>query len=283
MLSVFGDESHDETRQRVFAVGALLGDAKQWGGLEQRWRELTNGRVFHAADCESRRGEFRDLSDEQCQRLHRDLTRILAESGLIGWGAAVDIAGAKSAFPESRPDQPYVSCFIRTIKFLAGKAYICIPRDKVEFTFDQNPETQYNAGLLYQHMIVSDEWTGDTLFAEKISFASRKCVGIQAADLWARELMKRFDSFTFNNRTIPRQQWKTLRGTDRFGADFICAGYFDDLKNRYESISADLGMKQGAYRAWLDKTHRQDNQSNRIQYTMQVDAEKGTGKTQEAL
>jgi hypothetical protein len=73
-----------------------------------------------------------------------------------------------------------------------------IPRDKVEFTFDQHKETQYNAGLLYEWITAhKPDNTG------KVSFASRAEPGVQAADLWARELMKRCDTHCSMTRRAP--------------------------------------------------------------------------------
>src|ERR1035437_1693861 len=37
MYSVFGDESHDEKRQRVFAVAGLFGSHEDWAQIEARW------------------------------------------------------------------------------------------------------------------------------------------------------------------------------------------------------------------------------------------------------
>ena len=48
------------------------------------------------------------------------------------------------------PDIPYYDCFLKTVIKLSDFAAHFIPRDKVEFTFDQHKETQYNAGLLYE-------------------------------------------------------------------------------------------------------------------------------------
>jgi hypothetical protein len=281
VLSVFGDESSDETKQRVFVVGGLLGDTQQWDGLAPKWNETTGGRIFHAAECESGYGDFRGLSEETRHRLHRDLTRVLAESGLIGWGAAIDLKAATANFPEMLPHQPRFSCFVRVIQHFASVGSQCIPRDSLEFTFDQHPETQYNSGLLYNYM--ATEWTDEPAFlAEKISFASRKYVGIQAADLWAREMMKRFDSFIRDDRSTPRLQWQMLRETNRFYGEFICSGYFEDFKARYDSISAEVGMNQNEYQEWLVRKRRQDNQTNRIEYMMMVDALERAGKTEEA-
>jgi hypothetical protein len=46
VLSVLGDESSDETKQRVFVVGGLLGDTQQWERFAPKWNEATGGRIF---------------------------------------------------------------------------------------------------------------------------------------------------------------------------------------------------------------------------------------------
>ena len=52
ILSVFGDESADETKQRVFAISGVFGLESEWLRAEAAWTALTNGEVFHAADWE---------------------------------------------------------------------------------------------------------------------------------------------------------------------------------------------------------------------------------------
>ena len=37
MLSVFGDGSADETKQRLFAVGGVIGSEEAWLQLERKW------------------------------------------------------------------------------------------------------------------------------------------------------------------------------------------------------------------------------------------------------
>ena len=39
-LTVYGDESHDEQRQRVSAVAGLLGDKSDWDGADQSMARL---------------------------------------------------------------------------------------------------------------------------------------------------------------------------------------------------------------------------------------------------
>jgi hypothetical protein len=68
MVSVYGDESADETKQRVFAVAALIGTYSQWSWLRSRWSERTGGKEFHAAKCES---EYANDPDPQ---KHKDIS-----------------------------------------------------------------------------------------------------------------------------------------------------------------------------------------------------------------
>jgi hypothetical protein len=99
MLSVFGDESNDPTKARVFAVAGLLGDHNQWRSFREQWNTRMSGLVFHAADCESGYGDFRQMPENDRHRLHRDLTGLVAQSGLIGYGYAIDLAGCRTAAP----------------------------------------------------------------------------------------------------------------------------------------------------------------------------------------
>jgi len=47
VYSVFGDESSDATKSRVFAVAALFGNDDDWQILKDSWLDRTGGVVFH--------------------------------------------------------------------------------------------------------------------------------------------------------------------------------------------------------------------------------------------
>lgn len=83
MLSVFGDESADETTQRVFAVAGVVGTDEMWATLEAAWLESTGGIPFHAKDCESDQADYAHTAHEDNLNLYRDLTLLLAKSGLV--------------------------------------------------------------------------------------------------------------------------------------------------------------------------------------------------------
>jgi hypothetical protein len=272
MLWIYGDESHDSSKQRVFVVAGLLGDAGQWASLKESWTERTGGTTFHAADCESGYGDYRNAAADDRGRLHLDLTRILANSGTIGWGLGIDLAGCRRAFPDMLPAQIYCSGFLRTLDFLLNKAHSRTPPQPVEIVFDRHPETKHNFGLLFQYASEEGEWKKQGSLPANVKFATRAEIGIQAADLWAREMMKFLDGNLFSKDYVPRPQWTTLMSTRRFGGDLQLTEYFDDMKRKMPALEAQTGMSSAEYVVWLQKKRRHDNQSNRIAYMMDVAA-----------
>ena len=78
MLSVYGDESADETKQRVFAVAGVVGLEESWEAVEGSWVARTNGIPFHANDCDSDFGDYRNTPHLENKALYRDLSLILA-------------------------------------------------------------------------------------------------------------------------------------------------------------------------------------------------------------
>ncbi len=127
------------------------------------------------------------MPENERYRLHRELTGLIAASGLIGYGHAIDLAGCRAVAPsvmQEFPDMPYYDCFLKTVIKLSDFAGLFVPRDTVAFTFDRHRETEYNAALLYAWMTAHKP-----KLAESVSFGNRSEPGIEAADLWARELM----------------------------------------------------------------------------------------------
>ncbi|HEX5423984.1 MAG TPA: hypothetical protein VFW94_10570 [Candidatus Acidoferrales bacterium] len=264
MLTIFGDESADSINQKAFAVAGLLGDESQWTALRKKWKERTGGKVFHASDCECDQNDFKGIPHADNLGLYKDLTIILAESGLMGFGAAIDLVGLRKYFSDAREENPYLSCFLRTVKYLGERAQQCIPSYEVEVIFNQHPTNEYNAGLIYQYLRMNQDWGVRALFAEKVSFASRKEIGIQAADLWAREIMKELE-----NRMDSRPRRKSmlaLEETHLFGADILLEGFYRGMRENYVKLSHELEMRPADYVKWLN--NRQDNESNRILYMM---------------
>ena len=148
MLRAYGDESMDETKQRVCAVAAVIGTEENWKFLEERWLARNSGTPFHAKDCDVNPGggDYAERSHSENRQLYRDLSVMLADSGILGAGVAVDVQAQKDAFPDSTVFV-YYRAFLHVIGFLQSQAEL--NADIVEITFDARQESDHNAALLY--------------------------------------------------------------------------------------------------------------------------------------
>jgi hypothetical protein len=275
VLSVFGDESIDESQRRVFAVAGLFGSEAQWDALEVKWKTRTNGIAFHAADCESDQRDYVNFSHAENQTLYKDLTTLLVDSKLVGYGVAIDLVSQNKYLGELLPESPYYKCFGEIVLFFARQAYLSIPQEQVKFTFDQRLETQYNSTFLYDYMATLPEWEHRSYIHQEVSFASRKMVGIQAADLWAREIMKHLDNQIGPKKRDTRRSFIALQDSKRFGANWYVGEYFDGLAKAIAAMDAPSGMgafQQGAYKEWLTQGRHSDSYAMRIKYVTQRDA-----------
>jgi hypothetical protein len=238
MLSVFGDESADETLKRVFAVAGLVGTDEMWEHLEPRWVARNGGIPFHAKDCDSDHGDYEEIPHAENKALYRDLAIMLAESGVAGYGIAFDLVAARRWFPDS-PEISYYKGFIEVVQ--AMKNFAINNHETVKFTFDMRPEGEHNTGLLYGTCRLDIEWAQYT-FSE-ISFAcAQDNPRLQMADLFARETMKALDNKIGPKKRDPRKSWLALYNTRRFTIEVLSDEWFDGLKQRMPKLEEATGM-----------------------------------------
>jgi hypothetical protein len=268
VYAVFGDESHDETRARVFAVAGIFGSRKDWKRLRAKWSVRTGGRVFHAADCDTDRGEFADTSHSENKRLYRDLANLLAESKLLGFGTAMDLGGHRIFFPDTPNYVPYYICFRDVIIQCINWTMMSVPQGIVKFTFDSRRESNYNAGVLYDYLVNCPEWKDQEF--DEIAFASKKNTGIQVADLYAREVMKHLDNMIGPVKRPMRRSMTALRKTSRFGCNLLMTEYFENFRQKYVDLSERIGMTRKAYLEWLNKHKLEDCISSRHRYLISL-------------
>ena len=266
LYTVYGDESSDDTKSRVFAVAGVFGSEKDWAEIKRAWLERAGGVIFHASDCETDQGDFAKNSHAENLVLYRDLSQLLAKSNLMGRGHAMDMAAWHKYFAGGAEEIPYLTCF-RNVVYECGKlADMCVPGDEVEFTFDGRPETEYNAGLLYDYMAKMKEWGASQRLSEKVSFASRKYVGIQVADLLARETMKHLDNIIGPVQRNTRRSMQAILATRRFEFRFLTHEYFESFRRKLSDFARKLGVDYGEYLRWLERKRLVDNMSNRHAY-----------------
>lgn len=263
MLFVNGDESMDETNQRVCAVAGLIGWDEQWTALEWKWVNRTNGIPFHANDCDSDQGDYGSRPHWENKALYRDLTILLADSGLAGYGQAIDLSARSAIFPESE-DISYYTAFQRVI--MAMKNFASHAGDMAELTFDMRLESAHNAGFLYGCLRESEpDWM--VHLASKISFEFAKDnPRIQVADLLAREAMKALDNQVGPVKRKIRKSWQALLDTHRFLIDAFSVEWFTDLKRKMPEAEKQMNMNRDMYIEWLRQRNRQHNISNMFQF-----------------
>lgn len=257
ILSVFGDESADETKERVFAVAGVIGSEAQWQKLEAQWVERSKGRVFHANHCDSDQGEYRNTPHRENKELYKDLTQLLAVSEMGGFGFAIDLKGQKEVFPNA-PDISYYKCLTEVMDAMTRCAVF--NKCSVKFTFDQHPETEYNTGVIFR-TLTDFPVLGKHLFPNA-SFDSRRNPRIQVADLFARETMKALDNVVGPVKRPPRKSLTALTDTQRFHVLAVQRDYFEDMKRKMPEAQKITGMEEHKYHQWLKDNNRQHNITN---------------------
>jgi hypothetical protein len=266
LYTVNGDESADETKSRVFAVSGVFGSEQDWDELKRAWVERTGGVIFHATECETNQGDFKETSDPENKALYKDLVRLLCESHLMGRSFAMDMIGWNKHFAGALEDIPYLTCFRNVVYECGHLASLSVPQDNVEFTFDQHPETNHNAGVLYTYMAQMKEWSASPYLHHKVSFASRKYVGIQVADLLARETMKHLDNQVGPVKRPTRLSFKALLAAKRFSFSFLTESYFESFRRNIDRLSDQRGVDYGDYQRWLEENGLINNMSNVHRY-----------------
>jgi hypothetical protein len=263
MIFAYGDESSDETHQRVFAVGAVVGSEEQWQALECLWLSRVGDIPFHAKDCDSDKGEYTKFSHEANKQLYADLTRLLAGSALGGWGVAINLIAQREVFPDT-PDMSYYKGFSEVVEHMKNCAHY--NNQTVKFVFDTRKESTYNTSLLFGMLRAIPEWK--RFFQGELEFeCASKNPRVQVADLFVREAMKALDNVVGPVKRPMRRSWKALLETDRFHVDALSYDWFLSLKKDMPRLEESIGASMVDYAAWLrDRNLGSDNISNRLIY-----------------
>ena len=269
IFSVFGDESADETKQRVFAVSGVIGTEEEWAIAEEAWLRQTNGEIFHAADW-----EYAGRKDD-----YKALTQVLTSVPIAGVVYALDLVAFNAVFPNTLRESCYMKCFSRVVLDVAGNAerfnnQLSDPDKvtKVEFTFDNRPETEFSAARAYASFMNEPEWSAASLLADKISFQCRSNPRIQMADLIAREGMKELDRRVGPVSFPERKSKIALEQSGHFRFFSLDREFLEAERVRQAELEKD-GVSEAAYHAWLTRKGAQDTWDNKVRFLEYIDAE----------
>jgi len=255
VVDAFGDESADETQQRIFAVAAIAASDDEWKQLETAWLERTGPVRFHATDCESDRGDYKNFPHAENKALYRDLTHILGRSDAWGFGAAYDLASYRAIFPSVDQDTCYIRALLEVIGFFGRLSEQHFNKDVIRFTFDSREQSNYSAGKVYDLAVRDGE---NRCLFDEITFASstssKRHVALEMADLFAYETMKELDNRIGPVRRRRRRSLDALTERGHFGCDFFMREYFEDMDRKLGQVSKrDPAFSWESYQEWLRK------------------------------
>lgn len=268
MLSAFGDESADETSQRVFCVAAIVAPAESWNDLKGAWVDRTGPTPFHATDCDSDQGDYSNTRHADNKALYKDLTQILSQGTVRGYARAVGLRAYNEHFPGTPRDMTYYWTFLHVVHQLT-KFSISLG-SQIDFTFDSRKESDGNAGYLYSIFASSPDYIDSV--SSKVSFeCSKKNPEIQMADLFAREAMKELDRDFVLPRRERRKSLQCLLDSKRFDVEIYDDEYFRDFKAKFSEVETSAGMSKLEYAQWLSErgdgeNAAPDNPRNRMRY-----------------
>ena len=263
---MYGDESADETKSRVFTIAGVVGTEAEWLLAGREWLRRTRGIPFHATDVESK-----DVRDDDRQKhkdnlkLYFDLTQVLAKSHLAGWAFSLDLQDYHAVFPEI-PDRDWA--YYKCLSDLIGAAtrtarkFNGDPKEgddiRLEFTFDSRLESNGTAGTLYSMMANHPDWRGSGVFDTKIAFESgRREPRLEMGDLLAREAMKELDRQITQAPRPKRGARVALEETGKFHFVDRRRVYWDSLKAMVARPEAAELMLE--YERWLVRTGKVQN------------------------
>jgi len=266
-LIAYGDDSADETKSRVFAAATVVARQEEWDAFNIRWLDRNGDRPFHATDCDSDEGDFKHTDHKSNKKLYGDNVHLFINSPLMGAGVSISIRDYEELFPFSPSNEwPYYMCFSGAIACIAKIGQLSIPPERVKVTFDRNINRDYNADALYNFMVHQQSWDSSAILEDTIEFANhRQSIGVQVADLLARESMKDLDNRLAPVRRGRRQSLRELLNSNRFAC--IC---YDRPKLEAHRIGADQlhgDIERGkAYRQWLNDKRLADSIQSRLRF-----------------
>jgi hypothetical protein len=267
MILVYGDDSADGKNERVCAVAGVVGTILGWRALEREWLVRTDGIPFHAKDCDSDEGDYKEFTHEENKALYKDVSIMIAQSYICGMGVAIDLMALRRVFPEAE-NLAYYRALLRIIQAMKD----CAKKhgEAAEFTLDKRLDVEHNAGLMYRTAHEYEpEWT--PYLVERIQFeCSRKNPRLQVADLLARETMKALDNRIGPLKRPERKSWLALAESKRFEIEIYSHEWFDDLKKHYDELETSVGFCKQDYVNWLAVRNRQHSITNMFLFVEQM-------------
>jgi hypothetical protein len=209
MMQAYMDDSGSHSTSHNCVVGGYFGGVNEWRKFERQWKPILDEyRIseFHARRFYARNskkefvGEYKGWPNRRRLEFLDKLLKVIESrkiypfaSGVIGEEWVKEnvehrrlFTGATKKFPSGAPSKPLFVGFMTCVVRVASH---CHPGVKVNFVFDDNPQTVGWASICYSGMkaLVTKDRSLTASMGD-LSFASSKtALPLQAADLIAYE------------------------------------------------------------------------------------------------
>jgi hypothetical protein len=146
VFKAYLDESYDGRKEKLYLIAGWLGSLATWEGIIPQWLdalEQAGVSTFHMTDCAARKGEFRDLSESESERLILRLVKIVEQADIQGFWYAMlmrDYDAIIKDNPTARKvpwlNDPHCMTFGACIQEIALAMQQYPASEKVMFIFD---------------------------------------------------------------------------------------------------------------------------------------------------
>src|SRR3954467_5212291 len=140
MLSVYLDESGTHRNSRICAIGGLVATPTQWERLTSEWQKVLNefgASDFHASDCATGGGAFKEWNKEDREKLYSRLVKLCVKRVAFRVWTAVVMDDYHQIFLDPKEKFPYSLCALGCSSRLRWIAMKRGPGFFVPYVFDQ--------------------------------------------------------------------------------------------------------------------------------------------------
>jgi hypothetical protein len=190
VIEAYFDES--ERNDGTFCVAAYCYFPAKARKMEKKWRQIMEGRTFHASDMNCKEGEFKSLDKESSDRMYRSLIDSILKYAELGIVASVNPREVAAKWPEHDGFRtPYGLCcyFVvaRISSYLDSKGI----KSPVSFIFEAGHKHQSETERLMSEITMSESRKAYFHYLSHC-FASKTETLLQTADLlaweWGKEM-----------------------------------------------------------------------------------------------
>jgi Protein of unknown function (DUF3800) len=196
-LRAYCDESY--TQDCDFVVAGYVAPAAEWLKLEGPWQEAlreTGLSEFKMRNCEMGQGEFKDRTDRP--DLQRRFIALIKSIDVLGYAVRIDLRTYKEVRKQLEPEvhpkyfAAWLQAFSTQVSFLAtfARPY----EEPIAFVFDEQHEYARRAHDLYNQLKQGEVFQGYARLGAITFDDSKRLVPLQAADMLAYEVHRRFRS-----------------------------------------------------------------------------------------